>query len=406
MSVDAFDGTAGTMPAGTGVWVRLLLTAARHIQCGTLNIILPDGRAVTASGPENGPAATLVLRRASSAKRILLGGDLGFAEAFMDGDCDCPDLAALTELAVRNESRLARTLRGPRILQLARRFWHGWRRNTRVGSRRNVAHHYDLGNDFYAHWLDSSMTYSAAVYAHPTEDLAAAQTRKYARLCALLDLQPGHRVLEIGCGWGGFAEYAARHHGVLVTGVTLSREQNRFAIERAARAGLADRIDIRLQDYRDITGSYDRIASIEMFEAVGEAYWPRYFGVLKALLAEGGRAALQIITIAEDRFDTYRRNPDFIQKYIFPGGMLPSVPVLRRLAAGANLVWRGDEGYATDYARTLVDWRQRFHNAWPKISQLGFDERFRRMWDYYLCYCTAGFDHGAIDVRQIALSRA
>ncbi|MSP88812.1 MAG: class I SAM-dependent methyltransferase [Alphaproteobacteria bacterium] len=405
MTADILDRDAPAEPVGAGIWLRLLLAAARRIQCGTLIVVLPNGRALTMAGAVPGPEATLVLRRPGAARRILLGGDLGFAEAFMDGDCDCPDLAALVELAVRNEAALARMLRGRRLFQLARRACHGWRRNSRAGSRRNIAHHYDLGNAFYASWLDPTMTYSAAVYDRPNDDLAAAQTRKYERMCQLLDLRPGQRVLEIGCGWGGFAEHAARHHGVSVTGITLSHEQHRFAVERAHRTGLADRIEIRLQDYRDVTGRFDRIASIEMFEAVGEAYWSGYFARLKDLLVEGGRAALQIITIAEDRFESYRRNPDFIQKYIFPGGMLPSVPALRRLTADAGLAWRGDEGFATDYALTLVDWRQRFQQAWPEINRLGFDERFRRMWDYYLCYCTAGFNHGAIDVRQIALSR-
>jgi cyclopropane-fatty-acyl-phospholipid synthase len=405
MTADTFEQTRNAGTTGAGLWTCLLVAAARRIQCGKLTIVLPDNRALTMTGVRSGPEATLVLRRPGAARRILLGGDLGFAEAFMDGDCDCPDLTALVELAIRNETALAHTLRGRRLFQLARRAWHGWRRNSRAGSRRNIAHHYDLGNAFYASWLDPTMTYSAAVYDRPSDNLAAAQTRKYERMCRLLDLQPSQRVLEIGCGWGGFAEYAARSHGVNVTGITLSREQHRFAAERAQQAGLADRIDIRLQDYRDVTGRFDRIVSIEMFEAVGEAYWPGYFGRLKDLLVEGGRAALQIITIAEDRFEAYRRNPDFIQKYIFPGGMLPSVPALRRLTAGAGLAWRGDSGFATDYAQTLLDWRQRFHRAWPEISRLGFDERFRRMWDYYLCYCTAGFTHGAIDVRQISLSR-
>jgi len=324
----------------------------------------------------------------------------------MSGDCDCPDLAALVELATVNDAALSRVLQGKLLYKAARRLWHVLRRNSRRGSRRNIAHHYDLGNAFYARWLDPTMTYSAAVYERANDDLATAQLRKYERICRLLDLRPGMQVLEIGCGWGGFAEHAARNFGVEVTGITLSRAQHDYARERAERAGLADRIKIKLQDYRDVIGRFDRIASIEMFEAVGEAYWPVYFDRVRALLAEGGRAALQIITIADSRFEAYRRNPDFIQKYIFPGGMLPSPTVLKQLVQRAGLAWREDAGFALDYAHTLTRWRERFLASWPDIQSLGFDERFRRMWDYYLCYCASGFRHGAIDVRQIALVRA
>jgi len=390
---------------GPSYWCRALIAVARYIQCGRLTIVTPEGTSEVLSGPQPGPSATLILRHRRAARRILTGGDLGFAEAFMAGDCDSPDLSELVELAVVNEAALGQMLRGQYVFQLARRFWHRLRRNSRQGSKRNIAYHYDLGNEFYARWLDPTMTYSSAVYERPNDDLGRAQTRKYEQLCRLLDLRAGHHVLEIGCGWGGFAEYAARTYDVTITGITLSREQHDYALARAARAGLSERIKIRLQDYRDVVGRFDRIASIEMFEAVGEEYWSTFFDRIRALLAEGGQAALQIITIADERFEAYRCNPDFIQKYIFPGGMLPSLTALRQAVQQASLAWRTDVGFAKDYARTLATWRQRFLENWPDIQRLGFDESFRRMWEYYFCYCASGFRHGAIDVRQIALRR-
>jgi cyclopropane-fatty-acyl-phospholipid synthase len=269
--------------------------------------------------------------------------------------------------------------------------------NTKTGSRRNIAFHYDLGNDFYRTWLDASMTYSSALYSRPDQGLEAAQERKLARILALLEMEEGHRVLEIGCGWGDLAARLAKS-GCHVTGLTLSKEQLAHARALAQAEGIAGRTDLRLQDYRDVGGRYDRVVSIEMLEAVGERYWPTYFSTVRERLAPGGRAVLQVITIDEERFKTYRRSADFIQRYIFPGGMLPTRSIVAREAAQAGLRLVAEETFGASYALTLAEWRRRFFAAWPAIERLGFPPAFRRLWEYYLCYCEAGFRAGVIDV--------
>ncbi len=390
---------------GLDRWTRAAFRLLAGLSVGRLNVILPDGRTARFDGPAPGPEATVRLRESGAVRRFMLGGDLAFAEAYMDGAVDCPNPAPLVELYVRNQDALGKTALGGAAQLLLRRVRHWFNANTRRGSRRNIAYHYDLGNAFYERWLDPSMTYSAARYRDPGQPLEAAQTAKYLQLADMLGLRPGQRVLEIGCGWGGFAEVAARDYGAEVLGVTLSREQHAYAAERIRRAGLADRVRFEIRDYRDVRGRFDRIASIEMFEAVGERYWKRFFATLDDRLVEGGRAALQVITIAEDRFAEYRSSPDFIQRYIFPGGMLPTRRHLHALAARQGLRIDGEDRFGLDYARTLADWRSRFLAEWPRIAPLGFDERFRRMWDYYLAYCEGGFRGGQIDVCQIAYAK-
>jgi len=324
----------------------------------------------------------------------------------MEGVCDSPDLTALIELGALNEHvSWNGFLEGARVFRWLARLGHFIRPNSKHGARRNIRDHYDLGNEFYAAWLDPTMTYSAAVY--PTVDitLAEAQRCKYQRLIEQLYLNENHHLLEIGCGWGGFAIYAAKTIGCKVTAVTISKAQYDYAASRIAEAGLTDRIELRLEDYRDLEGRFDRIVSIEMLEAVGEAYWPVYFDKVKALLCDGGRAAIQVITIEEGYWQNYRDNPDFIQRYIFPGGMLPTVERLQNETSRAGLQWEACKGYGADYARTLSVWRDAFDANWSTLMDMGFDERFRRMWRYYLCYCEAGFNVGRIDVQQIALQR-
>ena len=281
----------------------------------------------------------------------------------------------------------------------------GRNRNSKTGSRRNIARHYDLGNAFYREWLDPTMTYSSAAFGHETETLEAAQARKYDLLLDRLDARPGDKVLEIGCGWGGFAEHAARTRGCKVTGITISRAQHDFARERIQRQGLNEQVEIRLQDYRDTRERFDRIASIEMFEAVGESYWPIFFETLRDRLVEGGRAAMQVITIADRHFDYYRGRPDFIQRYIFPGGMLPSPRAFTQESERAGLTVERMEGFGPCYARTLAEWNRRFQGAWHRLEPLGYDARFKRMWEYYLAYCEAGFRAGTIDVQRIQLAK-
>jgi cyclopropane-fatty-acyl-phospholipid synthase len=294
---------------------------------------------------------------------------------------------------------------GARAVTALRRLWHRLHDNTRRGSRRNIAHHYDLGNAFYERWLDPSMTYSSAVFEREDDDLRAAQEAKYRRLARMMDLAPEQRVLEIGCGWGGFAEVAAKEFGARVTAITVSREQLDFARRRIQREGLAERVEARFVDYRDVEGRFDRVASIEMFEAVGERHWPVYFGKVRDVLEPGGRAALQIITIADRWFEGYRRGVDFIQRYIFPGGMLPSMEALHRQWERAGLALDRAEFHGQHYARTLAEWNRRFQSAWHELEPMGFDRRFKRMWEFYLAYCEAGFRTGSTDVLQAALVR-
>jgi cyclopropane-fatty-acyl-phospholipid synthase len=385
--------------------MRAMLALSGRLSVGRLTIRFPDGSSRVIAGSEPGPEAVLEIQRNRLARRFLFGGNLGFCEAYLDGDWTSPDVAALFTYFLRNEAGIEQAMNGPAWSRGLQRLLHRLRPNNRRGARRNIARHYDLGNAFYGAWLDPSLTYSAAVFAGPDEDLAAAQRRKYALLAQRLDLRPGHRLLEIGCGWGGFARFAATEIGAAVTAVTISREQFDLVRKDIFENGLSGKIEVRLQDYRDIGGSFDRIASIEMLEAVGEAYWPVFFDRLRQRLVPGGRAALQVITIDDRLFDTYRAGADYIQKYIFPGGMLPSPSALRHQVAAAGLRLLEIEGYGPHYARTLRLWNDRFQAAWPAIEAMGFDTRFKRMWEQYLAYCAAGFDVGTIDLQQFSLAR-
>jgi cyclopropane-fatty-acyl-phospholipid synthase len=363
----------------------------------------PDGRAHPFESGAPGPSAALEIHRPRFVRRLALGGELGLAESYIDGDWSSPDLAALIELGLANHADLA-TLRPSWPMRAMAAVRHWMNANTRKGSRRNIAFHYDLGNAFYRQWLDETMTYSSALFSEPGMSLADAQHAKYARIMDRLGIAPGDTVLEIGCGWGGFAEHAARR-GAHVTGLTLSREQADFARRRAADAGLADRVDIRLEDYRDAGGTFDHIVSIEMLEAVGEANWPTYFQVINDRLRSGGQAMIQVITVADDVFESYRRRVDFIQRYIFPGGMLMSPGAMARSAERAGLRMADRLFFGTDYAETLRQWAERFEESWPAIAPLGFDERFRRLWRFYLRYCEATFRNGATDVGHFALQK-
>ena len=386
--------------------MRTLASAVRHLAVGQLTLIGPDGGCEIIDAAKPGPQAVLRIRRARAVRRLFTGGDVGFAESYLAGDWDSPDLAALIELAARNEAAMTEALRGFVIVRAWHRLRHLLRPNSRTGSRRNIADHYDLGNDFYRLWLDPTMTYSSAIFAEPHQKLSDGQMAKYRRLADSLDLKAGHRVLEIGCGWGGFAEFTAANYGCHVTAITLSQEQQRFAEARVVRAGLKDKVEIALTDYRDVTGPFDRIASIEMFEAVGEAHWQTFFHKVRDLLAPGGLAALQVILIEEERFDLYRRSADFIQRYVFPGGMLPSPRAFARAAETARLKIDETFHFGLDYARTLSLWQKEFQQAWPRVANLGFDSRFKRLWEYYLAYCEGGFRAGSIDVAQFRLTRS
>jgi cyclopropane-fatty-acyl-phospholipid synthase len=382
-----------------------LRAMARNWMTGSLIFVTPSGGEIPLRGQRPGPQARLVVRDYRFMRRVLASGDIGFAEGFMAGEWDTPDLSALLEVIALNFNRMQRVTKGNVLLRAANRVRHALRSNSRRGARRNIHAHYDLGNAFYSRWLDPTMTYSSARYSRPGQPLADAQRHKYRSLAEGMGLGAEHHVLEIGCGWGGFAEYAAREVGARVTGITISKEQYDFARRRMFEQGLAERADIRLVDYRDVEGQFDRVASIEMFEAVGERYWPTYFGQIAERLAPGGRAGLQIITIRDELFDDYRRRADFIQNYVFPGGMLPSEARLKAETDRAGLTWDGVIRFGRDYADTLAEWADRFEDAWDDIRTLGFDERFRRLWRFYLSYCEAGFRTERTNVVQLSLAK-
>jgi cyclopropane-fatty-acyl-phospholipid synthase len=385
---------------------RLALAFAAKLRHGTLTVQLPDGRSLVFGGAEPGPHATMIIKDLGFARRVITSGDLGIAEAYLRGEWESPNLTQFLHLFCTNSELTETMLDGRPLVRLWQNCQHWLNRNTRRQARKNIEAHYDLGNAFYSAWLDSSMTYSAALFEGGVNSLEHAQRAKYRQIADELSLAPGQSVLEIGCGWGGFAEYAAAERGCRVVGLTISREQYDYATQRMAAAGLSDRVNIRLQDYRDERGCYDRIVSIEMIEAVGESFWPTYFRQLRDRLSPGGLAGIQTITIQDRFFKAYRRNLDFIRGYVFPGGMLPTPTILKALGDRTGVPLVREREFGLDYATTLVHWRDRFQAAWPTLAPLGFDERFRRLWEYYLAYCEAGFRARNIDVRQMIFARA
>ncbi len=397
---------APELSGSTAAFRSALGLLARNWTVGKLTFVLPNDKELTIVGAEPGPSGRLVVRDYAFMNRVLSAGDIGFAEGFMAQEWDTPDMAALLCAFSLNFDKIERLALGAPLMWVLNRILHVFRDNSRAGAKKNIHAHYDLGNAFYSRWLDATMTYSSARFAHEGQDLAQAQENKYRLLTQQMALEPHHHVLEIGCGWGGFAEYAAKTIGARVTAITISKEQYDFAAKRIFEQGLAERAEIRLVDYRDVDGTYDRVASIEMFEAVGEKYWPSYFGKIAEVLKPGGRAGLQIITIQDEFFESYRRRADFIQRYIFPGGMLISEARLRQVTEAAGLDWRDISRFGQDYADTLAEWTRRFEAAWPEIRQNGFDERFRRLWRFYLAYCEAGFRTERTDVVQLSLSKS
>jgi len=385
---------------------RLLARLIGDIQFGRLRIVLPSGAVIEKRGSEHGPEAAIVMRNWRMLRRLVTAGDIGFAEGFLAGDWTTPDLTAVIRFAARNSEALSPAIDGNVLMRFIHRISHLLNANTKKGSRRNIEAHYDLGNDFYGQWLDRTMLYSSAIYDEATPDLEAAQQKRLDRIRQKLALEGGESVLEIGCGWGALAVELATRSDANVVGLTLSPSQLAWAKDTVKKSGQEAKVDLRLQDYRDTEGQFDRIVSIEMFEAVGEAYWPSYFETLKRCLDQDGRAVLQIISIEDKRFEAYRGSIDFIQKYVFPGGFLPSDKALDKAISAAGLKLTEVEHFGKSYARTLADWRLRFHANWPAIAAQGFDERFRRLWHYYLCYCEAGFEEGSIDVGLYTIEHA
>jgi len=377
--------------------LKATAAALRHVTRGRLRLTMPSGLSRTIGCGAAGGEAELTLANYRVFWKSIRRGSVGFAESVLDGDCASGDLCALFRYFLANKPALDLAGRGHFRVRLPLRLQHLRNANTRRGSRRNISAHYDLGNPFYRLWLDPGMTYSSGCFGEEAADLEAAQQAKYDLVLRALDCRAGHSLLEIGCGWGGLLEAAARR-GLRATGITISVEQLAYA--RARTAGFDDPVvpQLRFEDYRDSTGRFDRLASIEMIEAVGEENWPVFFDVVADRLEPGGIAVLQAITVREDLFAAYRRKADFIQRYIFPGGMLPTRSAMAGEARRAGLSFETVTTFADSYVRTLAAWRQRFHDAWPQIEALGFDDRFRRMWDYYLAYCQVGFEQGSIDV--------
>jgi len=378
--------------------------ALSGLRRGSLELTLPGGGSRVFHGRSDGVQARIQLNNFGVLWKSVRRGTVGFADSYIDGDFETPNLADVFRFFLDNKPDLEDAGRGWFKVRRHDKKFHRRRRNSVRGAKRNITDHYDLGNEFYAQWLDETMTYSSAYFTAPEQPLAEAQRAKYDKVLAALGESADGRLLEIGCGWGGFAE-AAGQRGAQVDGITISQSQLDYARARMDQAGLSNICRIEERDYRHTSGQYDGVVSIEMIEAVGEEHWPRYFQVIYDRLRRGGHAVLQCITISEDFFETYRRQVDFIQRYIFPGGMLPCGSIIGREARRAGLELDGVETFGPSYARTLWTWRDNFHARWPSIRELGFDERFRRLWDYYLTYCAVGFERGTIDVGLYKLTK-
>ncbi|WP_425090939.1 class I SAM-dependent methyltransferase [Tropicimonas sp. S265A] len=382
-----------------------VLEQSQKMGHGRLDFVLPDGRRFRAEGAAPGPVAELHIHNPDIFARLIREGDLGFCDAYLEGWWSTPDLQAFMDLVHADNDEIYDGFPGMGLVRAFEKARHWLRSNSKRQAKKNISHHYDLGNAFYGLWLDETMTYSSALFETGQESLEAAQEKKYASMVDEMGAQPGDHVLEIGCGWGGFAEYAAQQRGLKVTCLTISKEQYDYAVGRIAKAGLSDQVEIKLQDYRDERGLYDGIASIEMFEAVGEKYWPVYFDTLRDRLKPGANATLQIITVQDRRFEIYRNGVDFIQKYIFPGGMLPGPSILREQVRNAGLEVKRSVEFGESYSQTLRRWHDTFNARWEEVSALGFDDRFRRMWNFYLTSCAATFHYGNCDVTQITVTK-
>lgn len=402
MSKTAVDHSSSGVSLWTHLFARFVEWAGVSLigrpKHGALTAILPNGRTRTLGNPATGQHAVLRLNNFNVLSEAMQRGTVGFAAAYMNGDIESDDLTALFRFFLQNRDMFEKA--NPGMFRRAAHdlHYHLSRRNTLEGSKQNIAEHYDLGNDFYGQWLDPSMTYSSAVFTSGDQSLEEAQLAKYRRVADMAGITEGSTVLEIGCGWGGFAETVARHYKAQLRGITLSAEQLKFGLERLRSQGLDTFAELVFEDYRHTKGQFDHIASIEMIEAVGEDNWPGYFQTLYDRLKPGGTAAIQAITINEADFEGYKSGPDFIQRYIFPGGMLLTKTVMKEFGDKVGLVLENAEHFRLSYAKTLALWRERFLERWPMIAPLGYDEHFKRKWVYYLSYCEAGFTEGSIDV--------
>ena len=375
------------------------------IQLGELSVKFPSGNVQSFKGSDSSEKADIVINNHKFISKIFKRKSIGFAESYMDGDFNSSNLTKLLLLAFKNEKYFLENLKTNIFFNLYSKFKHFLNENTKYQSKKNIEYHYDLGNNFYTTWLDNSMTYSSAYFEQENQNLFDAQLNKYHKIGESLDLNENSKVLEIGCGWGGFSEYAAKNFKSKIDAITISKAQFEYASEKIQKEGLGEKVSIKFKDYRDIDNQYSNIASIEMFEAVGKKYWEKYFEVIKSSLLNSGKAALQIITIDKKRSSEYQRQPDFIQKYIFPGGMLPTKEELKKINQNLGLEFNEVKSFGLSYAKTLNLWNNQFQSSWEDLVKLGFNERFKRMWEFYLSYCETGFISKSTDVSHFLINK-
>jgi cyclopropane-fatty-acyl-phospholipid synthase len=384
-------------------WDKIFLKGIKKFPYGSLQIEWPDGKSQKIDAIHKGPNAKLKIVDSNVVREIIQGGSIKFAELYISKRIITNNLTNLMHYCALNNDQAEETFKITIFRYLYNKYLHFKNKNTKIQAKKNISHHYDLGNQFYKYWLDKSMTYSSAIFNGKNDNLELAQNNKYQKLADLSSIKKGDNILEIGCGWGGFSEFLAKNYDCQITALTISREQFKFTTERMEKANLTSKVKVVFCDYRNIKGQFDKVLSIEMFEAVGREYWKTFFEKIKTILKPNGNVGLQLITIDDKIYNVYKNNPDFIQKYIFPGGMLPSLEVLKNIIENTSFRINSINSYSNDYAKTLNIWNKEFNRNWTKIEKLGFDERFKLLWNYYLSYCEGGFLSKNIDLKQINL---
>ena len=384
-------------------WDKIFLKGIKKFPYGSLQIEWPDGKSQKIDAIHKGPNAKLKIVDSNVVREIIQGGSIKFAELYISKRIITNNLTNLMHYCALNNDQAEETFKITIFRYLYNKYLHFKNKNTKIQAKKNISHHYDLGNQFYKYWLDKSMTYSSAIFNGKNDNLELAQNNKYQKLADLSSIKKGDNILEIGCGWGGFSEFLAKNYDCQITALTISREQFKFTTERMEKANLTSKVTVVFSDYRNIQGKFDKVLSIEMFEAVGREYWKTFFEKIRTILKPNGNVGLQLITIDDKIYNVYKNNPDFIQKYIFPGGMLPSVEVLKNIIENTSFRINSINSYSNDYAKTLNIWNKEFNRNWTKIEKLGFDERFKLLWNYYLSYCEGGFLSKNIDLKQINL---
>ena len=384
-------------------WDKIFLKGIKKFPYGSLQIEWSDGKSQKIDAIHKGPNAKLKIVDSNVVREIIQGGSIKFAELYISKRIITNNLTNLMHYCALNNDQAEETFKITIFRYLYNKYLHFKNKNTKIQAKKNISHHYDLGNQFYKYWLDKSMTYSSAIFNGKNDNLELAQNNKYQKLADLSSIKKGDNILEIGCGWGGFSEFLAKNYDCQITALTISREQFKFTTERMEKANLTSKVKVVFCDYRNIKGQFDKVLSIEMFEAVGREYWKTFFEKIKTILKPNGNVSLQLITIDDKIYNVYKNNPDFIQKYIFPGGMLPSVEVLKNIIENTSFRINSINSYSNDYAKTLNIWNKEFNRNWTKIEKLGFDERFKLLWNYYLSYCEGGFLSKNIDLKQINL---